>query len=96
MIAGNAAAQEAQPRLAQVVYITMSKACSCTLERCQAGDVVVGNVFNGKGKDLLRRIDYSTDKETARDYMKKYGLPKRRLCFSWMPGGTCWGWRWEN
>ena len=61
-----------QPKLAQVVYITLSKACSCTLVLCQAGDIVVGNVFNGAKQSLLKRIDYSTDKETARVYIKKY------------------------
>jgi hypothetical protein len=61
-----------QPRLAQVVYITLSKACSCTLVLCQAGDIVVGNVFNGAKQSLLKRIDYSTDKETAKVYIKKY------------------------
>ena len=37
----------AEAKLAQVVYITKSKACGCTLVLCQAGDIVVGNVFNG-------------------------------------------------
>jgi len=62
----------AESKLAQVVYITMSKACSCTLERCQAGDIMVGNVFNGGRQGLLKRLDYSTDKEAAKDYIKKY------------------------
>ncbi len=60
------------PRLAQVIYITMSQACACTLERCQAGDVVVGNLFNGKESGLLKRIDYATDKNTAKTYMSRY------------------------
>jgi len=64
--------QAEQRQLAQVVYITMSKACSCTLERCQAGDIIVGNVFNGAKQNLLKRVDYSTDKEAAKVYIKKY------------------------
>jgi hypothetical protein len=59
-------------KLSQVVYITMSKACSCTLERCQAGDIVVGNVFTGKRKVFLKRLDYSANKEAAREYVRKY------------------------
>ena len=47
---GPSAAYGWQPKLAQVVYITLSKACSCTLERCQAGDIIVGNVFAGEKK----------------------------------------------
>ena len=73
-IFGPSAAYGWQPKLAQVVYITLSKACSCTLERCQAGDIIVGNVFAGEKKGLLKRLDYSTDKEGARDYVKKYHI----------------------
>jgi hypothetical protein len=62
------------PKIAQVVYITLSKACSCTLELCQAGDIIVGNVFTGEKKELLKRIDYSTEKEAAKVYLKKYGI----------------------
>jgi len=66
--------QANQRQLAQVVYITLSKACSCTLVLCQAGDIIVGNVFSGERKGLLKRIDYSTDKEAARVYIKQYGI----------------------
>ena len=66
--------QADQRQLAQVVYITLSKACSCTLELCQAGNIIVGNVFSGEKKGLLKRIDYSTDKEAARVYIKQYGI----------------------
>jgi hypothetical protein len=66
--------QANQRQLAQVVYITLSKACSCTLELCQAGNIIVDNVFKGERKGLLKRIDYSTDKEAARVYLKQYGI----------------------
>jgi hypothetical protein len=66
--------QAEQRQLAQVVYITLSKACSCTLELCQAGNIIVDNVFKGERKGLLKRIDYSTDKEAARVYIKQYGI----------------------
>jgi hypothetical protein len=66
--------QANQRQLAQVVYITLSKACSCTLVLCQAGDIIVGNVFSGERKGLLKRLDYSTDKEAARVYIKQYGI----------------------
>ena len=80
-----------QPRLAQVVYITLSKACSCTLVLCQAGDVVVGNVFNGSKQSLLKRIDYSTDKETARVYIKKYRVTQApALLFLDAQGNLLW------
>jgi len=71
----NVTISQAEPRqLGQVVYITLTKACSCTLVLCQAGDVIVGNVFTGARKQLLKRIDYSTDKEAARVYLKQYGI----------------------
>jgi hypothetical protein len=66
--------QADQHQLAQVVYITLSKACSCTLELCQAGNIIVGNVFSGERKGLLKRLDYSTEKEAARVYIKQYGI----------------------
>jgi hypothetical protein len=73
-VAGPTASYGWQPQLAQVVYITMSKACSCTLERCQAGDIIVGNVFTGEKKSLLKRLDYSAEKEAARVYVKQYHI----------------------
>jgi len=80
-----------QPRLAQVVYITLSKACSCTLVLCQAGDIVVGNVFNGARQSLLNRIDYSTDKETAKVYIKKYRVTQApALLFLDAQGNLLW------
>jgi len=61
-------------KVSQVVYITLTKACGCTLVVCQAGDIVVANVFNGARRGLLKRLDYSTDKEAARVYIKKYRI----------------------
>ncbi|MBM4273145.1 MAG: hypothetical protein FJ134_01600 [Deltaproteobacteria bacterium] len=80
-----------QPQLAQVVYITLTKACGCTLEKCQAGDIVVGNVFNGAKQSLLKRIDYSTDKEAARVYLKKYRVTQApALLFLDAQGNLLW------
>jgi len=75
LAASYAAASQAERRqLGQVVYITVSKACSCTLERCQAGDIIIGNVFASPRKALLKRLDYSTEKEATRMYLKQYGI----------------------
>jgi hypothetical protein len=72
---GNATFSQAEQRqLGQVVYITLSKACSCTLALCQAGDIIVGNVFSNERKGLLKRLDYSTEKEATRVYLKQYGI----------------------
>jgi len=72
-IAGGSA-DATQPKLHQVIYITVSKACGCTMDRCQAGDRVVERAFAGDKRVLVKRIDYSTDKETALIYIKKYRL----------------------
>jgi len=80
-----------QPKLAQVVYITLTKACGCLLTVCQAGDIVVGNVFNGAKQNLLKRIDYSTDKETAKVYIKKYRVTQApALLFLDAQGNLLW------
>ncbi|MBU4232076.1 MAG: hypothetical protein KKD99_00320 [Proteobacteria bacterium] len=90
-IAGPAASYGEQPRLTQVVYITLTKACGCTLVICQAGDIVVGNVFNGARQSLLKRIDYSTDKEAARVYLKKYRVTQApALLFLDAQGNLLW------
>ncbi len=79
-----------EPKLAQVVYITLSKACSCTLERCQAGDIIVGNIFTGGRKELLKRLDYSTEKE-AKEYVKKYHITQApALLFLDSQGNVLW------
>jgi hypothetical protein len=75
LVGSNVMVSQAEPRqLGQVVYITLSKACSCTLERCQAGDIIIGNVFTGSKKELLKRLDYSTEKEATKVYLKQYGI----------------------
>ena len=63
-----------QSKLAQAIYITVSKACGCTLDRCQAGDWVVEKVFVGDKKALLKRIDFSTERDAAKEYITKYRL----------------------
>ncbi|MDI6852107.1 MAG: hypothetical protein QME75_00685 [Deltaproteobacteria bacterium] len=67
-------ATAAPPKLSQVVYVTLSQACGCILDRCKAGDWVVEKVFNGPRQSLLVRIDYSTEKDKAREYIKKYRI----------------------
>jgi hypothetical protein len=63
-----------QSNLAQVIYITVSKACGCTLDRCKAGDWVVEKVFVGDKQGLLKRIDFSTERDIAKEYISKYRL----------------------
>ena len=68
------AAADKSPQLARVVYLTTTKACGCTLERCQAGDVLVNQVFAGARPGLLQRLDYAQDKGKAKELIKRYHI----------------------
>ena len=51
----------------------------------------MGNVFNGARQGLLKRLDYSTDKEAARVYIKKYGVTQApALLFLYAQGNLLW------
>ena len=92
LVLGLAGQAPAEPlKVNQVVYITLTKACGCTLVVCQAGDIVVGKVFNGPRQSLLKRLDYSTDKEAARVYLKKYRITQApALLFLDATGNLLW------
>lgn len=75
-LAGNAVAASPvdQSQLAQVVYITRSKACGCSAEQVKAADKVVSQVFRGPRQALLKRIDYDTDRQAAVPYIGEFRL----------------------
>lgn len=62
-------------KLAHAIYLTTSQACGCILDRCQASDWVVEKTFVGEKKALLKRLDYAIDRESAKEYIKKYRIP---------------------
>ncbi|OGP75060.1 MAG: hypothetical protein A2Y80_01990 [Deltaproteobacteria bacterium RBG_13_58_19] len=64
----------AEPKLAQVVYITKSKACGCSAKTVQAADALVNRIFTGPRQALLKRIDYDTDRQAAVPYIGEYHL----------------------
>ena len=64
----------AEPKLAQVVYITKSKACGCSAKTVQAADALVNQTFTGPRQALLKRIDYDTDRQAAVPYIGEYHL----------------------
>ena len=64
----------AEPKLAQVVYITKSKACGCSAKTVHAADALVNQTFTGPRQALLKRIDYDTDREAAVPYIGEYHL----------------------
>jgi hypothetical protein len=64
----------AEPKLAQVVYITKSKACGCSAKSVQAADALVNQTFTGPRQALLKRIDYDTDRQAAVPYIGEYRL----------------------
>ncbi len=61
-------------KLAQVVYITKSKACGCSAKTVQAADALVNQTFTGPRQALLKRIDYDTDRQAAVPYIGEYHL----------------------
>lgn len=64
----------AEPKLAQVVYITKSKACGCSAKTVHAADALVNQTFTGPRQALLKRIDYDTDRQAAVPYIGEYHL----------------------
>jgi hypothetical protein len=61
-------------KISQVVYLTTSKACGCTLKMCKAGDQLVDQIFTDSRAALLKRIDYARDPEAAQGYIRDHHL----------------------
>jgi hypothetical protein len=64
----------AESKLAQVIYITKSKACGCSAKSVQAADALVNQTFAGPRQSLLKRIDYDTERQAAVPYIGEYHL----------------------
>ena len=73
-MSGPTSAYGADPKLAEVVYITKSKACGCAIKTVQAADALVNQTFTGPRQALLKRIDYDTDRQAAVPYIGEYHL----------------------
>ena len=73
-ISGPTSSYGADPKLAQVVYITKSQACGCSAKTVQAADALVNLTFTGPRQALLKRIDYDTDRQAAVPYIGEYHL----------------------
>ncbi len=74
ILSAAALAQAEQARVSQVVYITNSKACGCSAKLVKDADMVVGQVFTGPRQALLKRIDYSTERQAAVPYIGQFRL----------------------
>jgi hypothetical protein len=74
-IMGAAVLAQAEPtKVNQVIYITKSKACGCSVKTVQAADALVNQIFTGPRQALLKRIDYDTDRQAAVPYIGEYRL----------------------
>jgi hypothetical protein len=73
------AAAESPARLTKAVYLTATKVCACTLRGYQHSDNVVDSAFTGSRRELLKRIDFSTDMTSAEPYIVKYKLNITRM-----------------
>ena len=71
---GPTSAYGAESKLAEVVYITKSKACGCSAKTVQDADALVNQTFTGARQTLLKRIDYDTDRQAAVPYIGEYHL----------------------
>ncbi len=63
-----------EPKLAEVIYITRTRACGCSAKTVQAADALVNRTFTGPRQALLKRIDYDTDRQAAVPYIGEYHL----------------------
>ena len=73
-VSGLTVSYGANPKLAEVIYITRSKACGCSAKSVQAADALVNQTFAGSRQALLKRIDYDTDRQAAVPYIGEYRL----------------------
>jgi hypothetical protein len=73
-LSGPNSAASAEAKLAQVIYITRSKACGCSAKTVQAADALVNRTFTGSRQALLKRIDYDTERQAAVPYIGEYRL----------------------
>ena len=73
-VTGPTGSYGAESKLAQVVYITQSKACGCSAKRVHDADALVNRTFTGPRQALLKRIDYDTDRQAAVPYIGEYRL----------------------
>jgi hypothetical protein len=64
----------APAQVKRVVYITMSKACGCSAKRVKTADLAVSQIFTGPRQALLKRIDYSTDRQAVVPYIGEFRL----------------------
>ena len=73
-VSGLTVSYGANPKLAEVIYITRSKACGCSAKNVQAADALVNQTFTGPRQALLKRIDYDTERQAAVPYIGEYRL----------------------
>jgi len=73
-VTGPSASYGAESKLAQVVYITQSKACGCSATRVHDADALVNQTFTRPRQALLKLIDYDTDRQAAVPYIGEYHL----------------------
>jgi hypothetical protein len=73
-VTGPTVSYGAESKLAQVVYITKSKACGCSAKAVHDADALVKQTFTGPRQAFLKLIDYDTDREAAVPYIGEYHL----------------------
>ena len=61
--------------LVRIVFITTSKACDCTLTRCQNGEAALQKVLASyPNSPQVERIDFAEEQDKARSLTQKHGV----------------------
>ena len=61
--------------LARIVFITTSKACGCTLTRCQNGEAALQKVLASyPNAPQMERVDFAEERDKARSLTQKHAV----------------------
>ncbi len=64
---------ENAPALARIVFVTTSRACDCTMKRCENAEKVLNEAIAGHPEaPAVEKIDFATEKDRAMKIMEKY------------------------
>ena len=58
----------------KIIYVTLSQACGCTMDKCREVDTIVDTLLESAGERIaFKSVDYVTKKRKANAILEKYG-----------------------
>ncbi|UCD84617.1 MAG: hypothetical protein JSU92_00055 [Deltaproteobacteria bacterium] len=64
---------EGEKSLAQIIFITTSKACRCTMDRCGNGEqALTAAMYRHPDAPQVERLDHAREKDRVNQIIKKY------------------------